>query len=427
MKKFLILLQKEIKELITPQLVIPLIFTAVLFGVLGNVISNEREKITAPQNIAIINEDNSEFSAPIIQALTANNFNIVNFEQQDIKNIFKENKDIDIAMYIPASFGQGISDLQPQKLEIYSNIKNFSLFGSFKSLSLKQIIGYINNSVSDQVIKNGLPNVDPENIKNLIQAEEFVVIQNRMAQADSDQVMNFIRSQTAFMPIILFMVIILAAQMVATTVATEKENKTLETLLSSPVSRKTIVLAKITAAGIMALIFAAVFMFGFNSYINGIMGNELQTSSAGLGTSLTELQIGMILGGYIVLGISLFLAILCALALAIILGILAEDVKGVQAVTTPLMILIMVPYFLTMFFDINTISPLAKIAIYIIPFSHPFLVPQNLIMHNYSLIIIGVLYELLIFALLITIAAKIFSSDKVITMKLSFKKKLLRK
>jgi ABC-2 type transport system permease protein len=111
-----------------------------------------------------------------------------------------------------------------------------------------------------------------------------------------------------------------------------------------------------------------------------------------------------------------------ALAIAIILGILVESVKSVQAVTTPLMILVLLPYFLIMFLDINTVSSAIKYLLYAIPFSHPFLAAQKIITHDYLFIIYGIVYQAFIFLIFVIIAAKIFSSDKVFTLRLGKKK-----
>ena len=90
--------------------------------------------------------------------------------------------------------------------------------------------------------------------------------------------------------------------------------------------------------------------------------------------------------GYIILGLSLFLAILVALALAMILGVLAEDFRSAQNMIMPLMFMVMIPYFISLFADINTVSLPIKIFILAIPFSHPFLVSQNLYLGNYGMI-----------------------------------------
>ncbi|GAG22598.1 unnamed protein product, partial [marine sediment metagenome] len=101
--------------------------------------------------------------------------------------------------------------------------------------------------------------------------------------------------------------------------------------------------------------------------------------------------------------------------------ILAEDVKGVSTVTTPLTILIMIPYFLTLFLDVNSVAPLVKYAILAIPFSHPFLAVENILARNEYFVICGIIYEAAVFMVFVAIAARIFSSDAIFTMKLKFR------
>jgi ABC-2 type transport system permease protein len=210
--------------------------------------------------------------------------------------------------------------------------------------------------------------------------------------------------------------------MVATAVASEKENKTFEILLSSPVNRKTIIFAKLIAAGLVALLLAGIYMIGMNSYLNGFT-----KGSAAIGSDLLKIfaSLGIIIPtiGYVLLGISLFMGILVALSIAMIIGILSENVKSIQATITPLIVLVLLPYFLVLFLNINTISPILKYVIYAIPFSHPFLASQNIILGNYAPIIYGIIYQFIVFIIFVIIGTKIFSSDKIITLKLNFGKK----
>ena len=127
--------------------------------------------------------------------------------------------------------------------------------------------------------------------------------------------------------------------------------------------------------------------------------------------------------GYLILGVSLFLAILVALAMAMILGVLAEDFRSAQNMIMPLMFMVMIPYFISLFADVNTVSLPVKILILVIPFSHPFLVSQNIYLGNYGMIAAGLAYMLAVFAVLVIYAARIFSTDKILTMKLRFGKK----
>jgi ABC-2 type transport system permease protein len=204
----------------------------------------------------------------------------------------------------------------------------------------------------------------------------------------------------------------------------EKQNKTLETLLTVPISRTSIVTAKMLASGLVGLISSVIYMFGYMYSFRGFMGDVSQAVTAsGLTGVIQKLGLAMTANNYIILGASLFLAILCALAMATILGVLAEDYRSAQSLIMPLIFLVMIPYFLSFFSDIKTLSLPAKVLVYAIPFSHPFLTTQNMLLENYRAVLYGILYMIAFFIALIILAARIFSTDKVLTMKLKFRRK----
>jgi ABC-2 type transport system permease protein len=86
-------------------------------------------------------------------------------------------------------------------------------------------------------------------------------------------------------------------------------------------------------------------------------------------------------------------------------------------------LIVMIPYFISLFADINSLSLPVKILVMAIPFSHPFLAVQNLYLQNYGAIMAGIAYEAVLFGILVLIAARIFSTDKILTMKLRWGKK----
>jgi ABC-2 type transport system permease protein len=106
-----------------------------------------------------------------------------------------------------------------------------------------------------------------------------------------------------------------------------------------------------------------------------------------------------------------------------ILGVLAEDFRSAQSLIMPVVLVVMIPYFISLFADLSTLSPPVKLLLMAIPFSHPFMAVQNLYLQNYGAILGGIGYEILVFIILVVIAARIFSSDKILTMKLRWGKK----
>lgn len=424
MKKFLVLLKKEIKELITLQTILPMIVMVAIFALIGNVMSKETAKLAAPQQILILNQDTASVGSKISGVLAASNFKPELLAEITIAETLDKAKKEKISsiLVITKGFGADMGSFKPHPMVVYKIAENFSISSDVKYSGLDRAVGIINTYYSNEWIAKKRTNIEPEILKNPVKANEFVSIKDKIANIPLSSVSGYIKKQTIFIPIILFMVIILASQMVAMAVAGEKENKTFEILLSSPVNRKTIIFAKLIAAGLVALLLAGVYMVGMNSYIKGMSGG-MASQTDGLKDVFISLGIVITPLGYFMLGFSLFMGILVGLAIAMILGILSENIKSVQASITPLMILILLPYFLVMFLDINAISPVFKYVIYAIPFSHPFLATQNVILGSFSSIVYGIIYQFIVFMVFVVIATKIFSSDKIITLKLNFGKK----
>ena len=425
MRKFFILLKKEIQELLTPQMLVPLVIVVLVFVFIGKVVGREAAKNNVSQPLAVMDLDKSAFSEKIIEVLGQNNFT-VNMILGDPSQLVEKTRQANqkAALLIPAGFEEGIKNGVPQEVKVYNVLSNFSFVGSRTSQILKGALLVVNENLSAQLIAQKTSGADAAFIKQPLRMNDFVVIGDKQANISPDVVAGFIASQTTFIPIVLFMVIIFAAQLITTSIASEKENKTLETLLSSPVSRRSIVAAKLTGAGIVSLLTAGVYVFGMRYYMNGITG---VSSAGGAGDAVTSAvgQLGLVLGvsDYLMLGLSLFLGILAALSVAFILGSFAQDVKSAQGLLSPLMILIMVPYFLTLFLDISSLSPAMKILVYAIPFTHPFLAAPGLLMGQYINVWLGIAYMAFFFVVFVAIAAKLFSSEKIFTMKLNLKKK----
>jgi ABC-2 type transport system permease protein len=429
MKRFLNLLKKEIKELVTAQLIISLAFTIILFNFIGQVSRKEVQKAIGVQTISALDMDGSPASQALLKGLESARFKILDQSGKAKEQALEAAKagDSKLLLVIPAGFGDSLKGLRPSEIETYSFMRTFSLIGARGQIVVGGVISALNNVLSNNFLKDKLPEFDPQSLKNPIKSKDYVVVRDRMAEGSAGTVAGLISQQSLLIPVVLMMIVIYSSQMVISAIAMEKQNKTLETLLTVPIRRTSIITAKMLAAGLVGLLSAGIYMFGFKSFVGGI-GEEAARAGAqagGGGGAAMMRQLGLYFNtsGYIVLGVALFLAILVALAIAMILGVLAEDFRSAQNMIMPLMFMVMIPYFISLFADINTVPLPVKIFILAIPFSHPFLVSQNLYLGNYGLIFGGLAYMLVVFVVLVVFAARVFSSDKILTMKLRFGKK----
>jgi ABC-2 type transport system permease protein len=426
MKRFTNLLKKEIKELVTAQLIISLAFTILLFNFIGQVSRKEVQKAIGVQTIAALDEDGTAASQALLKGLESARFKIVDMAGKSKDQAIEAAKagESKLLLVIPAGFGDSLKELQPSEIETYSFMRSFSLIGARGQVVVRGVISALNEALSNNFLKEKLPDLDPQSLKNPIKSKDYVVVRDRMAEGSANMIAGLISQQSLLIPVVLMMIVMYSSQMVISAVAMEKQNKTLETLLTVPIRRTSIITAKMLAAGLVGLISAGVYMFAFKGFVGGI-GEEAAQAGAQAGGAAMMRQLGLYFDttGYLILGAALFLAILVALALAMILGVLAEDFRSAQNMIMPLMFMVMIPYFLSLFADINTVSLPIKIFILAIPFSHPFLVSQNIYLGNYGMIIGGLVYMLVVFTVLVVFAARVFSTDKILTMKLRFGKK----
>jgi len=244
------------------------------------------------------------------------------------------------------------------------------------------------------------------------------VVRDKVVRGNADVLSGLVMSQTFMIPIVLLMVLLYSSQMIAASIGQEKENKTLETLLTVPINRTSIVIGKMVGAALVALVISGIFMVAM-VYWTGSLGEEM-SAPAGAADASALSQLGLTLGpqSYVLLAVGLFLAVLCGLSLATLLAIFADDAKSAQVAITPLMMLVMIPYFLGIFLNIETASLPVKILMYAIPFAYPFLMAKAILFGNYGLVFAGFGYMALFATACIFIAARLFSTDRVLTAKL---------
>jgi len=425
LRKFWNLLKKETKELINTQLIISLIFTFFLFYLMGTLVHGEMAKAAAPQEIAVWDLDSSDLSLGILKGLSSANFQIISLTARDRQEAIEKAgaSNVSLLLIIPNGFEKSVLELNSMSLDTFYFIRGFSVSATSASGMVKSVIATVNDYVSNSYIKEKIPGIDPEELKNPVKNKDYVIVKDRIAEGSPAEVSSFILSQSTFLPIILMLIIVYSSQMVISAVAMEKENKTLETLLTVPINRNYIVVAKMLSSGIVGLITAGIYMVGFRFYMGGFRGNV--PTSGQIDTVVQKLGLAFTPQGYLVLGVSLFLAILCGLAMAIILGVLAKDLKSAQGLLMPIVFLTLIPYLISLFSDFNSLSLPVKILLWIIPFSHPFLAFQNILLGNYLPVFYGIIYMLVVFAIMVFLAARIFSSDRVLTMQLQLKRKNL--
>lgn len=429
MRKFLVLLGKELRELLTLQMLAPFLVTILVFAGIGNLVGQQGERSEDEQAVGVVDLDVSGSSQALVDAIAKAGFRVVALGKgaESTMAAALPAEGLTVGLVVPAGFEQGLHAGEQQDVQTYAVLESFSFLATRDAEQLSAVLAAVNDALSTQMIAAASPASDAEALKSPVRPVSHVIVGEKESTTSAAEVMLFVSSQTTFIPIILFIVIIFAAQMIATTIANEKENKTLETLLAAPVSRTGLVGAKMVAASTVAMLSAGAYMLGMWYYMKNMsegFGGAMPGSASDMTNSAMS-ALGITLGtvDYVLLGLILFFSILAALAIAVILGAFAESVRAVQSLLAPLMVMLMVPYFLTLFVDIAQLSMPLRIFVYAIPFSHAFLAAPSLFLGDIGAVLGGIAYLVLWCAALVIVAGRIFATDRILTMKLDLRRK----
>lgn len=419
MNRFVALLKKELAELVTVQALLPFVIVVIAFGGLGQLMSSVVPEREATVPMALIDRDGGAYAHAFAAALGQAGLKVVAVQPDEPQAAMRRAETLAL-VEIPKGFSAGIDAGQPQRVATWVKVRGFSFLGNEHGTRLLAAVESANAAVAAAVAQKHAPGTPPAVMQRPVVAEQHVVVGERSAQASVEQVLGFVTQQTTFIPVVLFIVIMFSSQMVASAVATEKESKTLETLLSCPVSRASIVSAKMLAAGLVALVGAAAYMLGMRQYMAGIEGGLRagMEASAAPEAALQALGLRLDAADYALLGLTLFAGILVALSIAVVLGAFAESARSAQALLTPLVVMMLVPYMLSLFLDLQALPGGVRTAVMAIPFTHVFLAGPALFMGDTRAVWFGIAYQAAWAVAFIAIATRVYASDRILTMRL---------
>ena len=402
---------KELKELMTPATFLPIIIMTLIFSTMGGTIGGIEEELEEPPVIGLINTDDGNLSQ-----LATDIFNITSKVEYYSRNIADKQTAIDeikqkegVALIIVGkNFTNNILNGEQGEFEIYWIMKGAGILDSLPSTVLEEIIGIINTNITYELISNNNGSINASIALNPTLRSETTQFKGiDLPGLSPSTIANFLSSQSTLIPIIMMIIIIMAGQIVISSMALEKENKTLETLLTLPVKRSSIVAGKIIAAAIVGLILAVIYMVGMSYYLQSFQF-QTGTSTASFGLTLSGFD-------FILIGLVVFVSLVAALAFCMLLGTMAKNFKSAQTLTFPVAVLVLIPMFVTMFKDFDTLPMTLKAVLFGIPFSHSMMAPRALLFDDYLMVIAGIIYVSIFALVMIAIVVWIFKTDKIVT------------
>lgn len=422
------IMKKEIREMLSPGSVASILIMVVLFAGMGGLIGGEVEKASTLPEFGIVSEDSYDFEykgEPIswnpidylygIYKDDADKITPLGTDSGNMADRMRE-QGLTSAIVLPSEeeFSRMMSEGKSVAILQYYIYEPTGMFGSVSSTVMSSIIALLNSDLSDKLIGAGGYG-DVSFITSPLYSDDGATSTIVNGEAHSGitpyEIANAVSGQTMMIPLVIMIIITMIGSIVISSMGTEKENKTLETLLTLPIKRTSIVTGKIMAAAIVGLIYGLAYMAGMSIYMGAMTGMVADSGSV----DLASIGMSLDLGDWALVMLSMFLAIVCALGICMILGAFSKNYKSAQTMTMPLSILAIIPMFVIMFTGWYGCGSVLQAICFVIPFSHPMMAMQSLMNGDSMLVLAGIAYMAAFAVATILITVKVYNSDILIT------------
>jgi ABC-2 type transport system permease protein len=318
---------------------------------------------------------------------------------------------------IPEGFSNNITTGEKAALKVYSVFRTGGIGESLTLSTAQSLVELFGRKLINATVSTAFP--DNPNVLSPLAISQESIIKGKPVDVNPSALYSFAQAQSFSLPIALFMLIILAMQLASTSVATEKEEKTLETLMSLPLNRFTLLIGKLAGSTLVAAIGAVATILGVIYYMGSFaFGTPTQAS-----IDLAAIGLAPSLLSYVILGVSVFVALLSALALAVVISVFADDVRGAQSLLGFVYMPLLIPMFALMFTDLNALPFGFQILLLALPFTHPMLAARATITGDLLLPVLGICYVAIFTLAILYIAARLFATEKILTARIRLGRK----
>ena len=426
------LIEKEVKDLLRdPRIYIGLIVPVIMLPLMGfamsAAMSGAVEAATKGLNVVVIDHDGTNTSMGFVSILVQAGLNASSIEVGSLEEALEEAKALDsrVLIVIPEGFEETLLNFGKVRVDVYSIIENVG-FGSVGAQSfVDRALSISSEILSSMIISRLAPDVEPDVVREPLNITRYTVMRDRVMPISPQTILGQLMMSGIMVPIVLFVLAISVAQIAAIATAVENEEKTLETLLTFPVTRYHILMAKLIGSSVVAILGGILFTVGFLAYFEGAF-------------SMPGLEIGFVnifqflppppAAAYLVLALSLILSILFITSLGVVIGALSSDVRMAGALLGVLIIPIMIPSIMVTYGDLSTLPVGLQLFIYALPTSYPMIMAKDMVLSGISVeVIYGIPYSAALTMAVVYATSKLLAPEKLLTLQYKLRIRKMRR
>ena len=426
MNKLWALVVKEVKELVRdPKILIGVILMPVLiFPIMGSAIQISQDSVQRAvrgASFAVWTDDDGFVTDALLGYLYQNN-TVVPVEATSLENALEifTSTDSSALVYIPTGYNDNITLGRQGTVKIYANLRSLNMAETQSTDLVSNLINIYNyyfsiSKIQTLITQSGSTGT-ATGFRNPITIDYASILKGSVLEIPPSAIFTLVMSQSIMLPIMVMMMVMFAIQMAATSIALEKEQKTLETLMTLPVIRMTILGGKLSGSIVIAIAGSISYLIGFGYYMN----SAFSFVPAATSMNLSDINLGITPFGFLLVGIVIFVTLVSALAMALSVAVFADNVRSAQSFTGVLVTPIMIPALVLMFSDLEMLPPALQYGLLLIPYTHSIIATKAAFLGNYFVVLRSIFFISIWTVAVLYIAAKIFSTERIITARFTF-------
>ncbi len=422
---FLTIFIKEMKSIIRDpkilitMIIVPIVLTGLMYGIMGAMTTQAVKQAMKPGGeILLVDLDHGYWAENFTNYLTSRKYTVINYN--DIGSAIKNYDNALCILVIPKGFSENLTRGYRAYLQVYYKIRGISFTSMMTGYKIYGVIRQYSDKISKQILEKA--GLSPEYVSSPVNSTSNIVIGNTIIRnIDPSQVTGPLFMLGLFVPLIIGLLAGFVAQLSATSIAVEKEEKMLETLLTLPLSRFSLIAAKVAAAFMVSLIGGGAYFVIVAWYFSQISSLGATSSSASsIALSALIKTVGVRTPAILI--VAGFGTLFLALGIAILLAMFVDDVRSAQIISGYIIAPLMISIFIGLFIDIASMSPIQQTIIAAIPFANLVFILNLGLAGNVTAQLVAAFSSWAYATIILYIASRIIGTEKIFTMKL-FKRK----
>ncbi|MCD6235722.1 MAG: ABC transporter permease [Thaumarchaeota archaeon] len=427
------LLRKEVKELLLEKsiligvLIVPLIIFPLMGALTGLGIGTTAQKAMGGITLGVADFDQTNLTKSVLpETLREENIQVVWLKcVQPVECVqAAEKHNLRYVLVIPSGFSENLTSAERSSVKMIYNVKSLSLSEFTVGDKISKALTSAFRSLAERIHGNA---INPKFFENPVSQDSIVICFGKVIHAPLSVIGSIFMTVLVGIPMVAVIIASYASSVAATSVALEKESKTLEILLAMPTSRMAILLSKLLGTFLIVLLGTISFLIGFGIYSLMLAGTMSTLAPVAVSSAPTmNLDFLLVEPSPIfpaVMITAILIAMVMTTCLGVLVGILGGDVRSAQqligAISFPLL---MPPFFILMFTSFQDLPYLVKLALFLDPFTHLFLAIQSGFVGDLFSAVLSIVIMLAYTFLMIILSSWLFMGERLITTKITVRK-----